>query len=243
MKRILTEKDIHRGPLILVNATYPLQEDIVYDNLEAYNASYPSIFLNKNMNQSLVCMINELQAQKQIVPVSGYRTLAEQKKIYEDSIIENGIEFTKKYVAFPNTSEHQTGLAIDLGLNEKNIDFIRPSFPRRGISEKFRQLASSFGFIERYMEDKENITKISAEEWHFRFVGYPHAKWIKEHNLCLEEYIERIKRQPIIYQNYEISYIPYSGIKIVIELDADDTVSGNNVDGFIVTRKINDDNK
>lgn len=62
---------------------------------------------------------------------------------------ENGTEFTAKFVAMPGHSEHQTGLAIDLGLRQPDIDFIRPAFPYEGICQKFRELAPAFGFIER----------------------------------------------------------------------------------------------
>ncbi|MFQ9411875.1 MAG: D-alanyl-D-alanine carboxypeptidase family protein [Evtepia gabavorous] len=52
---------------------------------------------------------------KEIVPVSGWRALEEQQAIWEDSLAENGLPFTQTYVAYPGHSEHQTGLAIDLG--------------------------------------------------------------------------------------------------------------------------------
>lgn len=76
-----------------------------------------------------------------IVPVSGYRSLNEQMDIYNDSLKDNGEDFTRKYVALPKHSEHQTGLAIDLGLNKEKIDFIRPDFPYDGICGTFRRFA------------------------------------------------------------------------------------------------------
>ncbi len=63
--------------------------------------------------------LNEIKSENKIVLVSGYRTLEEQTRIYETSLKENGEEFTRKFVALPNASEHQTGLAIDLALNEE----------------------------------------------------------------------------------------------------------------------------
>ena len=64
-----------------------------------------------------------------IVPVSGYRPRAEQQAIWEDALAEHGKAFTETYVARPGCSEHQTGLAIDLGENGPEVDFLCPAFP------------------------------------------------------------------------------------------------------------------
>lgn len=76
-------------------------------------------------------------------------------------------------MAFPDHSEHQTGLAIDLAEDRPDIDFIRPQFPYEGICRKFRERAAEFGFVERYKSEKQKITGIGAEPWHFRYVGRP----------------------------------------------------------------------
>ena len=107
---------------------------------------------------------------------------------YLQSLLENGEEFTNKFVARPGHSEHQTGLAIDLGLKQPDIDFLRPNFPYEGICQTFRELAADYGFIERYPVGKEAITGIAHEPWHFRYVGVPHAKIMVDHNWTLEEY-------------------------------------------------------
>ena len=85
--------------------------------------------------------------------------------------MENGEEFTNQFVARPGHSEHQTGLAIDLGLKQPDIDFLRPYFPYKGICQTFRELSTDYGFIERYPAGKEAITGIAHEPWHFRYVG------------------------------------------------------------------------
>ncbi len=240
MNKILREKDIHKGNLILVNPSYLLQEEISSNFLESFDENYKDILLEKNANKFLQFILREIKVSS-IIPVSGYRTLTEQKQIYQDSLQENGLEFTKKFVALPNASEHQTGLAIDLGLNNGELDFIRPSFPHTGICNQFREYAKKYGFIERYKEDKKEITSISAEEWHFRYVGYPHSEIIENNKFCLEEYIEFIKEyqydnKAYCYKGYEISYLPYrEDIEINIE---NASISGNNVDGFIITRKV-----
>jgi len=242
MRRVLLKRDdIYKGYLILVNSKYKIKYDDNYENLEQFSNKYDDIFLDKTVNKYLQIVFSKINSLNKIVPVSGYRSLDEQEDIYFNSIKENGEEFTKKYVALPNASEHQTGLAIDLGLNVGTIDFIRPAFPRMGICEKFRKVSIDYGFIERYTEEKKDITNISSEEWHFRYVGYPHSKIMKQNNLCLEEYINYLKQykyNPLKFENYEITYIPYGDKTMEIILNENDTVSGNNVDGFIITKEL-----
>lgn len=244
MKKIILKKsDIHKGNLILVNQTYPLKGEFS-NTLEPFSSKYRHILLDKKANKWLQAILKAIQSNEKIVPVSGYRSLFEQTEIYISSIEENGLDFTKQYVAYPNTSEHQTGLAIDLGLNQENIDFIRPSFPYKGICQEFRLKMSQYGFIERYKRDKENITNISAEEWHFRYVGYPHSEIINQNNFCLEEYIDYLKQfnigNPLKFENYEIYYIAMEVEEKSFSILDNEEITGNNVDGFIVTKKIID---
>lgn len=236
----LKEEDIGKGYLILINPNNMLQKEAT--NLVSFEEKFKNIKLESKANEQLHIALKEIKAENQIVPVSGYRTLEEQIDIYDSSLKENGKEFTKKFVALPNASEHQTGLAIDLALNEGDIDFICPSFPYYGICQKFRNVAPKFGFIERYKDEKKNITKISKEEWHFRYVGYPHSQLITDMNLCLEEYIDYLKQftypnNPLKYDGYKIFYIPYKKEMPHIDLKETFIISGNNVDGFILTSK------
>lgn len=171
--------------LILVNATHPYEKE-GQEKLREFPGT--GIFMEEEAAEHLQALLDTLPEDK-IVLVSGYRTRKEQEEIWNDSIKENGLEFTKKYVAKPGCSEHETGLAIDLGLKADEIDFIRPAFPYEGICQTFRERAADYGFIERYQKSKEAVTGISAEQWHFRYVGVPHARIIKEKDFALEEYI------------------------------------------------------
>ena len=85
-----------------------------------------------------------------IVPVSGYRPQTEQQAIWEDALAEHGKAFTETYVARPGCSEHQTGLAIDLGENRPEVDFLCPAFPDSGPCGALRRRAADFGFVLRY---------------------------------------------------------------------------------------------
>ncbi len=245
MKTILLKKEwIHQGNLILVNRNYEIKQNIKKDYLTSFNSSYPNILLEYECNLQLQKVLKEIHAKDQIVPVSGYRAFEEQQEIFQTSLKENGETFTKQYVAYPNCSEHQTGLAIDLALNQENIDFIRPSFPFKGICQEFRNKMAHYGFIQRYTQEKEPITQISSEEWHFRYVGYPHSEIMKQNHQCLEEYIDYLTsfqygKSGLAFQNYEISYIKMDKDVIEIQIPDQETIllSGNNVNGIIITKR------
>ena len=249
----LNTASIYSGNLILVNRENPISKrDNNYGAaLVSVNYNYPDILLDYVAAKELSQILNSLDCNNGILPVSGFRTREEQKQIYSSSLIDNGKEFTEKYVALPDRSEHQTGLAIDLAENNGEYDFIRPHFPYTGICMEFRKKAIHYGFIERYPKGKEAITGIAQEPWHFRYVGYPHSEIMNLKNLTLEEYIQYLKNFPykgkhlkfFNYEyNYEIFYISLSQLEnLSIELPQDISyqISGNNIDGFIITlRKI-----
>jgi D-alanyl-D-alanine dipeptidase/carboxypeptidase len=240
--------DIHKGSLILINKLYPLVNMGISHNISLIPAYLhnPDILLEIKTAAVLTHLIDMLKCHEDILPVSGYRSLEEQQRIYEDSLEKNGRDFTEKYVALPNHSEHQTGLAIDLALKQDNIDHIRPEFPYEGICNSFREKALLHGFVERYQRGKEAVTGIAHEPWHFRYVGYPHSMIMKKNNLVLEEYMEHVKLFPYEGEHYmtdinkqiiEIFYVNASSTLTSIELpdDAIYQISGNNMDGFIVT--------
>lgn len=241
----LKRDDIYRGALVLVNARYPLRNRQII-NLIPAGLCFPNILMRREAANVLQLILEDISAGNFIVPVSGYRSFAEQTAIYENSLRDNGRAFTEKYVALPDHSEHQTGLAIDLGLNQEKIDFIRPDFPYDGICGRFRAKAPNYGFIERYRKSKETITGISHEPWHFRYVGYPHSKIIEDRGFSLEEYIEFIKDYredcPFVYRpaqgiGMEIYYIPArkENTQITVPENCTYQLSGNNTDGFIMT--------
>lgn len=174
--------------LILVNGQHACSPDPAQDLIPVHK-DHPDILLEREAVCALSRIMEQLGGWEFIVPVSGWRSPEEQLAIYEESLRENGPEFTAKFVAMPGHSEHQTGLAIDLGLRQPKIDFIRPAFPCEGICQKFRELAPAFGFIERYPKGKEHITGIAYEPWHFRYVNTPHSELMAAQGLTLEEYL------------------------------------------------------
>ncbi|AFS77582.1 D-alanyl-D-alanine carboxypeptidase VanXY [Gottschalkia acidurici 9a] len=242
-KVLLTREEIFTGNLILVNEKYPIHSNYPENLLSKIG----NILLNSRVTTVFKNILEESEDFRKIIPVSGYRSRLEQENLYQNSIKENGLEFTKKYVALPNHSEHQTGLCVDLAIDKPNIDFIRPEFPYNEVCNLFRKKSIQFGFIERYPLGKEDITKIAHEPWHFRYVGFPHSMIMEQHKFCLEEYIEWIKQYEhdknpleIAYQEelIEISYLQVKtqeDISLNIRNTNNCLISGNNVDGFIIT--------
>ena len=242
----LLNEDVFRGSLILVNSHFPCREDEHKISLVSADDSSCSALLERQSARLLDRLIDEVGARERIVAVSGWRSKTEQTQIYNDSLTKNGLEFTKKYVALPGCSEHQTGLAIDLAENKPDIDFICPDFPYDGICGKFREKAPAFGFVERYPKGRENITEIGWEPWHFRYVGFPHAAIMQQRGFTLEEYHEFLKKyvygvNPFIFnlngRKIEISYLKTQKNETLLKI-ADEvhyTISGNNSDGFIIT--------
>ena len=97
-------------------------------------------------------------------------------------------ENAEDWVALPGTSEHQTGLAVDI-----NADGIHSA--GREVYRWLDQNAYRYGFILRYPSDKTGITGISNEPWHYRYVGVTAAAEIRRQNLCLEEYLNQRTQQ------------------------------------------------
>ena len=235
----LTRDRIHAGPLILVNPAHPLRGEAL--DLVAADERWPEILLERRAARLLGACIQAIGGEAAIVPVSGWRSQREQQAIWDETWEREGEIFTRRYVALPGCSEHQTGLAIDLGKAAPEIDFIRPDFPLDGLCGAFRRCAVRYGFIQRYRREKESLTGIAEEPWHFRYVGAPHARLMGENGLCLEEYGDFLRQRPRSCplpdgRLAQVFYVPCAGEETEIQLpDGCCQISGDNAGGFIVT--------
>lgn len=173
----------------LVNRDNPLSDDFTVE-LENLDASRK---FDKRAIEPLKQMICDMRDQgiKNIWAQSTYRSIEYQKGLYEKSINkylkqgksqEEAQKLTDEYINRPGTSEHHLGLAVDFN----NVD---EGFENTKAYEWLLENASDYGFILRYPKEKEDITGIEYEPWHWRYVGPEHAKKMKEQNLCLEEYV------------------------------------------------------
>lgn len=124
----------------------------------------------------------------------GYRTENEQQQMLDNKIKEyknlgkspeEAKELAEQWVAVPGTSEHQIGIAVDINAD---TDKCSPDELYSWLSQN----AHKYGFINRYPEDKTDITGIIYEPWHYRYVGTDAAKEIYEKGICLEEYIDSL---------------------------------------------------
>ena len=160
---------------------------------------------------------------------SGYRDYAEQKRIYESAK-------DKSYVQPPDHSEHQTGFAADImaiGVSQSDLEF---SVEGKWLADN----AWKYGFLLRYPKDKQDLTGISYEPWHFRYVGLPHARYCHENGLCLEEYLQFLKEDggyTAVYDShkYAVIYETAQSGKIYIPENPNYEISGDNAGGYIVT--------
>ena len=118
---------------------------------------------------------------------SGYRGFEEQQYLFNRKVEQYGEEKAATIVSRPGTSEHQTGLACDI--TDEYYELKDESLENTALYQWMSKHCQEYGFIVRYPKDKEEITGIIYEPWHFRYVGVEAATYMVEHNLCLEEFV------------------------------------------------------
>ena len=120
---------------------------------------------------------------------SAYRTYQTQKTMYNNRLDKLGRD--DGLVSYPGASDHQTGLGVDiLNYEWTKKDGMNKEFAKTKEAQWMEAHCAEFGFILRYMSDKEEITGIKFEPWHFRYVGREAAAYIMENHLSLEEFTE-----------------------------------------------------
>ena len=120
-----------------------------------------------------------------LVAVSGFRSFERQKQIYYRNVSNRGKAETDTISALPGSSEHQSGLAMDVS-SLSNSYSLSASFASTKEGKWVLKNAHKYGFIIRYQKNKEHITGYHYEPWHLRYVGKDIAAY--KNNLSLEEY-------------------------------------------------------
>lgn len=120
---------------------------------------------------------------------STYRSYAYQKNLFNRYAKVHGVKAANRFSAKPGQSEHQTGLAFDVGEVGKTQHWANDSFGKTKASKWIAQNAHKYGFIVRYPKGKEHITGYKYEPWHLRYVGVKHATDIYNRGITLEEYL------------------------------------------------------
>jgi len=230
--------DIKTGHLLLVNPdhSYDIPADIdlarivdigpsVRVQLDGFQLLRPVI---EPLNDMMEAFISE-SGNKTVAVIAAFRTHATQQTM---------VERHGSAAAKPGHSEHHTGLAFDFGIF---TDGNRSRFMGTGSTAWFRENSYKFGFIMRFPEDKTHITQTEYEPWHFRYTGLPHSYIMFQNNWVFEEYIENIRQytfeNPLSVEFEGISYEIYftSDLSVPVPYGMQYDISGNNVDGFIIT--------
>ncbi len=184
------------GTLFLVNRDFVLAsnykpEDLVVPDVRL---TYPDTTMRKEAAEALENMFAAAreEAGYTLIGVSGFRSYGQQASIYERKIQNAGKKQAMLLVAPPGASEHQLGLAMDLGTPQNQK--LNEAFGDTEAGAWVRENCHRFGFIIRYKEEWTEITGYADEPWHVRYVGAEHAKRIYEMDIPLEYYVEMLRQ-------------------------------------------------
>ncbi len=254
--------DTKSGDLVLVNTTHPFAFDnnpsvVRYlSNVSVYTAKTPNysvsnmnVFMDETAIDALNRMMDDFYAhlgnKKTIIVTQGLRTYEEQQAMLELKISQLGENQT--IAQKPGYSEHHTGLAMDISTY---INGVMGTFTGENEYAWVHENAHKYGFVLRYPSGKEDITGISYESWHFRYVGVPHAQYMYRNGYTLEEYIDILAMYPfesiqlnitdeVTAKEYSIYSVPVEqdGTRIPVPARGYDgyTLSGDNNGHIIVT--------
>ena len=179
--------------MTLVNAENPMQEGYVPELAEVENGYSVDARIAEDLNAMLAAARDD-GCQPQIC--SAYRSVEKQVQVFNDTVngwINQGSSFWDAYqrttqeVALPGTSEHGIGLAVDIVSNQyAELDAKQAETKE---AQWLQEHCYEYGFILRYPPEKQSLTGIIYEPWHYRYVGREMAQKIKESGLTLEEYL------------------------------------------------------
>ena len=197
-------KNVIQNPtnvLALVNKQYSLPEGYTPKDLRRPNIpfsfgnqSVDKSFLRKDAAHYLEKMFAEASNRGiELLGVSGFRSYQRQIELYDAEVERVGEEQAVQVVATPGSSEHQTGLAMDISSHSANLS-LSETFGETKEGKWLANNAYRFGFILRYPKGKETLTGYQYEPWHFRFVGEKAAAIIYEKKLTLEEYFNIVEK-------------------------------------------------
>lgn len=180
--------------LILVNAQHALPDDFSVELADVGSGHS----VDARIASALQVMLDDCRAAG-LEPLicSSYRTQQIQQSLFDDKVQRLNAEGyapdaaqakAGTVVAVPGTSEHQTGLAVDLvDAGNQNLDETQEQTP---VQQWLLAHSWEYGFVLRYPNDKSSVTGIIYEPWHYRYVGKDAARDMHEGGLCLEEYLQ-----------------------------------------------------
>lgn len=233
----------------------------IYNKEARYSVSTTETYLQKEALTAFEALLEDFYENSgcdDVLVVSAYRSMEKQQEIYQDRLDRFGSQYAAAYVADPGYSEHHTGYAMDLQIYTGGEVYGIDTYDG---AKWFNDNYANYGYILRYPEHKAAITSINYEGWHYRYVGIPHSLIMKKLDLCHEEYIDYLREytfeNPLVYNKntgeikkglsdgdfengnvYIIYYVPSEEgdiTKVPLLENREYSISGNNVDGFVLT--------
>jgi D-alanyl-D-alanine carboxypeptidase len=179
---------------VYVNKEYSLPKDYRPENLVTPNVRFSITYYDERtlMRPEASKALEKLfqSAEKSgyyLTGVSAFRSYERQYKIFTNNLATKGKEHTLLYSAVPGTSEHQTGLAIDVS-SEALGDRLDEGFASTPEGQWLARNSYRYGFIIRYPKDMDKEIGYAYEPWHIRYVGVPLAYYLYKNKLTLDEY-------------------------------------------------------
>ncbi|ADH97701.1 M15 family metallopeptidase [Salisediminibacterium selenitireducens] len=185
---------------VLINHDHRLDSSYIPPDLTVPDVRFSfSEALNRRMlrEEAAAALESMFQAAEadgiSLFAVSGYRSYERQRQIFDTSVQNRGEERTREVIAVPGTSEHQSGLAMDVS-SQSNGFRLNTDFADTPEGEWVADHAHEHGYIIRYLEGYEAVTGISFEPWHLRYVGEELAAELFRTGQPLEILMERAER-------------------------------------------------
>ncbi|MFJ8416775.1 M15 family metallopeptidase [Bacillus paramycoides] len=234
----ITEEQVYKGNLLLVNKDYPVKKDSIRSDIinvaqnseliRGYVVLDRNIRLSKDVVKKFLNVIDAAgkESVNHFLISSGYRDFQEQRQLYE--------KMGSDYALPAGYSEHNLGLSLDVGSTQKKME-------KAPEGKWIEENVWKYGFVLRYPKNKSNITGIQYEPWHIRYVGLPHSAIMQKKKITLEEYLDLLKERKEIStdvegKKYTVSYYKVSDrMNVNVPANKQYEISGNNMDGVIVT--------
>lgn len=185
---------------VMVNKFWSLPEG--YRPADLIKPNVPFSFGDENSDraklraeaaESLEVMFNVAKGKGiELYARSGFRSYETQEAIFKNEVATFGYEQAVLYVALPGTSEHQTGLAMDITAKSVGLELVE-AFEGTAEGKWLADNAHHYGFILRYPKGKTTITGYAFEPWHFRYVGVDIAGEIHAKGITFEEYMGDVR--------------------------------------------------
>lgn len=179
--------------LLLINSSNPLPPDFQVKLKKFDDEEEGEHYVDERIHSDLLEMYEGAQGDGVYLQInSAYRNAKEQQHIIDKRVkklMDQGFSYQEaqemvlEVVALPGISEHEAGLAVDFGVGKGNKSW-------DSVYEWLKKNSYKYGFILRYPQEKEELTGVAYEHWHYRYVGKEVAKEIKDKGICLEEYLE-----------------------------------------------------